>query len=182
MKPNKFFVILVIAIVTLLVLGGFGYYMVSQSLSNGTRILSQKLADEQLADERLSQLNDLEEQYKKLTPLLGDIEAALPKTKQQSELALQLQDIATQSGMSITNLTFQPNTTLPNTISQTVKLGDVLAIPVTFNLGGSYAQLQSFLQKQERLNRYTSVTNLNINRGERGSLTFTVTLHAYVKP
>ena len=180
MTPRKFFYILLGALALILVAGGYAYYYATTSLQEGTIKVSQRLGDQQLANERLAQLDDLKQQYQRLQPLLPTINSALPAQKDQTRLALQLRNIASKSGMSLDGLTF-PASTAPGPVSQTVKVGDVLAIPVTFQLIGTYEQLQQFLQLQENLDRYTSVTSLTIS-SDRSGLSFNISLTAYLKP
>jgi Tfp pilus assembly protein PilO len=183
MRPQRFFYVLCGIAVALLAAGGAGYYFASRYLSDGTVQLSQRLADEQLSTDQLGQLKDLEQQYQRLEPLLPIIMGALPQQKDQTKLALQLRNIAATSGMELGNLNFTASAT-PGPVSQTVKVGDVLAIPVTFQLSGTYPQLQQFLVLQERLDRYTNVTSLNINNNPEGNgeLKFDISLNAFMKP
>jgi Tfp pilus assembly protein PilO len=180
MTPKKFFFILSGLLAVMVLLGGAGYYYGTQSLHQGTVQLSQRLADGEIAEEKLSRLSDLEIQYRRLSPVLTQLDEALPVQKNQSELSLQLQNIANASGMSIKSISF-PASTAPSATSQTVKDGDILAMPVTFDLTGSYQQFQTFLQKQENLSRYTSVTSLDIS-GTGDALKFSVALNAFIKP
>lgn len=180
MNPQKFFHVLAGILAVIVLGGGTGYYFASSMLNDNTVTLSQRLADKDLADEKLSKYQDLRKQYNKLAPVLDQLDQALPTDKRQSELSLQLQNIASASGMRIDSITFATSTT-PGPTSQTTKVGDVLALPVTFQLHGTYNQLQSFLQKQERLNRYTSMTALDISGGG-SALNFGIQLNAFLKP
>ena len=182
MSAKRFFYVLCAVLGVIVVVAGGAYYLANQNLQTGTQQLSQKLGDEQLADERLAKLEDLQKQYQRLQPLLPSIYNALPQEKKQSTLAVQLRNIATSSGMDLETLTFT-STTVPGPTSQTVKVGDVLAVPVSFQLTGTYEQLQQFLSKQQKLDRYTSITALDISQADKPNLlTFKVTLNAYLKP
>lgn len=183
MKPKQFFLLLCGIIAVVIIGGGGGYYLASKSLHDGTSQLSQKLADEELANNKLQQLQDLKNQYRRLQPVLSELDTALPNAKRQSELSLQLQNIAGLCGMTIKSVSFPPSTA-PGAISQTVKAGSALAMPVTFQLQGSYDQLQTFLHRQELLNRYTSMNSLAVSHGVSGdtNLTFDIQLNAFLKP
>lgn len=181
MTAKRLFYVLSALLVLLVGAGGYGYYHISQELYKDTLTLSQRLADEELTNKKLDALIDLKQQYRQLESALPKVNDALPAEKQQSKLALQLRDIASTSGMTLDTLTFSPST-VPGPTSQTVKVGDILAIPVTFQLSGTYEQLQRFLQLQEKLSRYTNVTSLNISSGTGKNLTFDVTLNAFMKP
>lgn len=181
MTPKRYFFLLCGALGLLVIGGGIGYYLLSQSPASGTAELSKRLGDQQLADQKLADLQDLQKQYRSLQPLVPTINNALPNQKNQSTLALQLRELAQNNGMNLDSLTFAPSTQ-PGPASQTVPAGSVLAIPVTFQLSGTYAQLQQFLQGQEHLSRYTSMTSLAISTSGNGGLTFAVSLNAFVKP
>ena len=183
MSPKRFFYILCGIVACLVLVGGGGYYFASKMLHERTSALSKKMAEDQAAEQKLSQLGDLQKQYKRLGPILPAIEEALPANKEQSKIALQLRNIAAQSGMNFAGVTF-PASTAPGPTSQTVPVGAVLAIPVTFQLQGSYDQLQSFLKQQENLSRYTSVTSLAITADPKNpnKLSFDVSLNVYMKP
>jgi Tfp pilus assembly protein PilO len=180
MTSKRFFFVLCGALLLLIIAAGGAYYLASRNLQAGTSELSQRLADEQLADQRISDLQDLDKQYTRIQPSLPIIYAALPDQKNQSQIAIDLRNIAAQSGMSLDSVSFAASTA-PGPVSQTVKVGDVLAIPISFQLGGSYDQLQTFLNLQEHLNRYTNMTSLTIT-GSNNALKFDVTLNAFVKP
>lgn len=183
MTPKKFFLGLMVAIGVLLVGGGVAYVVVSQVIAEKRVSLQKQLASETVADDKLMRLAELQTQYDRITPLLTRFEQALPKSKKQSEIALQLQQLATTNGMTLPSITFAPSTT-PSATSQTVKDGSLLALPISFQLTGTYEQLQGFLRSLESLNRYTVVKNLSITRGEVKSktLSFTIGINVYVKP
>lgn len=182
MSPKKFFYVLCGIAAVVVLGGGAGYYLASQALKAETANLSRRLADEQAGEQQLSSLDDLQKQYERLTPLLPVVNSALPNEKNQSTLALQLRNIAEQSGMNLTGLTFSASTQ-PGPTSQTIPDGAVLAIPVSFKLAGTYDQLQQFLGLQEHLDRYTSVTSLTISSDNTSSkLSFDIALNAFLKP
>lgn len=182
MKAKQLFFVLCVVLAVFIAAGGATYYFASVTLSSGTTELSERLADEQLANKKLDDLADLEKQYKRLEAVMPKIYDALPDQKLQSKIGVQLRNISQQSGMNLDSLTF-PASTAPGPISQTIKVGDVLAIPVTFQLTGTYDQLRQFLGLQETLDRYTNVTALNISSGPNSkTLTFDVSLNVFMKP
>ncbi len=180
MSPKRFFYLLCVGLIIIVLAGGAAYYYASLLLANGTHTLSQDLASESLANQQLSQLEDLRQEYQRLQPLLPAIYDALPNQKDQSTIALQLHNIAAASGMNLDSLSFTP-TAIPGPTSQTIAAGSALAIPISFELHGNYAQLQQFLQLQENLNRYTNITSLSISGGGN-SLSFAINLEAFMKP
>lgn len=180
MKPRRFFFILSGLLAFMLVAGGGGYYFASMNLEKGIGDLSKRLGDKQLSEQKLADLDDLQKQHERLKPMMPIIYNALPTEKEQSKIAIQLRNIARASNMELDGLNFAASSA-PGPTSQTVPVGDVFAVPITFTLYGSYSQLQAFLQRQEKLDRYTTVTGLDISESE-SSLSFNITLNTFVKP
>lgn len=183
MKSKQLFFTLV-GVIGLLAAGlGTGYYYETKHIQAETKSLSIKAADATLAGEKLDQLNDLKLQFGKLQPVLAKLDLALPKDKNQSAVVLQIQQLAANAGMKLPSASFQASNGLPSATSQTIKAsGAALALPISFQLNGSYAQLQSFLQQLEHLSRYNTVSSLAIAKGTSGPLSFTMTVNVYIKP
>ncbi len=184
MTTQQFFYGAVGALVLTVIGVGVGDYYASGAIHSKTLGLKQQLATQVVLDEQINQLIALKKAYQKLLPLVPQIDAALPRDKQQSEIALQLQRLATSAGMSLPSVTFAGTTTLPSATSQTVRSGNVLALPLSFQLAGTYDQLQTFLTSLENLNRYTGLSNLSISHKDDKSqtLSFDININVYVKP
>jgi Tfp pilus assembly protein PilO len=185
MKAKQFFFVMIGLLGAVLLAGGAGYILASRMVQAQTADLRQRLAADVAADDQISSLQDLKKTYAKLKPLLPQIEAALPRSKQQSEIALQLQSLAGSSGMSLPNINFAPDGAAPAPTSQTVKsVGGASALPITFSLTGTYEQMQTFLLGLEQLNRYTNVSSLTINHKDEKAktLSFSISINVYIKP
>lgn len=185
MKAKQFFYVSLGILAVLIAGGGAGYYYASWMVESRTDTLRHRLAVQTVTDDQISSLESLKKTYAKLEPLIPAIDAALPHSKQQSEIALQLQTLAANAGMSLPSVSFSPGATAPAPTSQTVKgPAGVLALPISFSLTGTYPQLQSFLQSLESLNRYTGVSSLAISRKDDKSktLNYNLTVNVYVKP
>lgn len=180
MKPQQFFFVLLSAGVIALGLGGFGYVAINTKLQHDSRALSKALSDQEVGAEQTLQLVRLEADYNRLSPLIPKIEAALPKSKNQAAITLQLQQLAAANGFGAPSLTFKSAGT-PTPVSQTIKAGDNLVLPITMQLSGTYDQMQNFIKQVQILNRYTNITKLSINKAA-GGLTFNLTINAYLKP
>ncbi len=184
MKAKQFFYGSLAVLALLVIGGGAAYYYATIGIHQKTAKLSQQMALDTVANERISQFIGLRKQYQRFQPLIPQIEAALPPAKKQSEVALQLQQLAASAGMNLPAVTFASSNGLPTGTSQTISSGGLLALPVTFQLTGTYSQLQRFLVSLEQLNRYTSVSSLEIARAdaETKTLKFSIDLNVYVKP
>jgi len=184
MKPKQFFLVLLgIFCVTILLAGG-GYYMGMNQLKADSAALSLGLATQAQADKQIDHLGQLKHEYdRNIVPILPLIDEALPRDKKQTEILSQLQSIASQVGLQITSVSMPSPVGLPTSVSQTVVSGTVLALPISFQLSGSYDQLQQFTAKIENLNRFTNVTNLAISRPDKTKpIVYSIALNAYIKP
>lgn len=184
MTPQRFSIILGSIIALMVVLGGVGYYFALNHLLAGTAQLRADLTESAQAQADLDALAVAKRTYDRdIKPIVPLVNGALPKTKQQTEILAQLQRLAAASGLTISGITLPSTTGLPTATSQTTKAGDVLALPLSFQLTGSYSQLQAFLTKAETLNRFTNVTTLAISRADPSRpITYGITLNAYIKP
>ncbi|MEO7617883.1 MAG: type 4a pilus biogenesis protein PilO [Candidatus Saccharibacteria bacterium] len=182
MKPQRFFWILIAILVVLSAAGGAGYYFAIKYLGEASTKLQAQYVAQNDADAKLDEVTHLKAQYSHdVVPVLTSIEAALPRTKNQTEILAQLQRLSSESGLTISSVAF-PNSTGPSATSQAVKSGLVLALPVSFQTAGTYAQLETFLSKLESLNRYTSITNLAVAKADSKKISFSINLNAYFKP
>lgn len=184
MNPKQFFFILLGGILALVLLGGGGYYLTYSKIHATSNNLSQHLANQAATEDQLTAIDHLQFTYNRdIKPILPLIDQALPRTKNQTEILAQLQTIAGNSGLVLTGVSFPSASGLPNNSSQTVASGSVLALPINFQINGSYAQLQQFLTLTENLSRFTNVTTLSVSRPDKTKpITYSMTLNAYIMP
>ncbi len=184
MSPKRFFFILLGVILGLVLLGGGGYYLGYSKIHATSANYSQQLANQAATEDQLTAITRLRFTYTRdIKPILPLIDQALPRTKNQTEILSQLQTIAGDSGLVLTGVSFPNAQGLPNNVSQTIPSGLVLALPINFQLNGSYAQLQSFLTRAENLSRFTNVTTLAVTRPDKTKpITYSMTLNAYIMP
>lgn len=184
MNPKRFFFVLIGILSFTVAVGGTGYYFALTRLQSQSADLSKKLAAASAVSEKIDKLTSTKRIYNRdIVPILPLIEDALPRDKKQTEILAQLQNIAAQAGLSISSVSMPSPLGVPNLTSQTIKTGTVLALPISFQLSGSYAQLQTFLEKVENLNRFTNVSNLAISRPDKTKpIVYSISLNAYIKP
>jgi Tfp pilus assembly protein PilO len=184
MKPKQFFLVLLGVFAVLVLVAGAGYYFGLKQLQSKAATLSMGLASQAEADKRIETLGRLKRQYDRdIKPILPLLDEALPRDKKQTEILAQLQLIASQSGLQITSVSMPSPLGLPTSVSQTVKSGTVLGLPINFQLSGTYAQLQEFTARVENLNRFTNITNLAISRPDKTKpVVYSISLIAYIKP
>src|SRR4051812_48941213 len=133
MKPKQYFMILIGFFGALVLAGGGGYYLALKELNSQSGKLSVGLASQADADAKIENLSRLKRQYTKdIEPILPMLDKALPRDKKQTEILAQLQSIAAQSGLQITSVNLPSPIGLPTSVSQTIKSGAVLALPISF--------------------------------------------------
>ena len=182
MKPQKLFWILTAVLVVLLGASGAGYYFAVKYVGSASAKLKTQYTAQNDADLQIEEITKLHTQYKhEVEPVLGKIDATLPRTKNQTEILAQLQRVGNDAGLPITSVAF-PNSSGPSATSQAVKSGLVLALPVSFQTTGTYAQLEVFLSKLESLNRFTSISNLSVSKVDAKKISFSINMNAYFKP
>ncbi|GAC1372938.1 MAG: hypothetical protein NVSMB39_7190 [Candidatus Saccharimonadales bacterium] len=184
MKPKQFFYILIGLFGAVVIAGGAGYYKALKQMKTQSTQLSSGLAAQADADSKIENLTRLQHQYNRdIQPILPLLDQSLPRDKKQTEILTQLQTIASQVGLQITAISMPSPLGLPTSTSQTVRSGTVLALPITFQLAGSYDQLQQFTSRVENLNRFTNITNLAITRIDKSKpIIYSIALNAYIKP
>jgi Tfp pilus assembly protein PilO len=184
MKPKQFFYVVLGMIAVLALAGGGGYYLVWKQLQTQSATLATQLAEQKAVGDQIETLERLRRQYNRdIEPILPLMDAALPRDKKQTEILAQLQNIAQQVGLTIAAVSMPSPIGLPTSVSQTVKAGTVLALPINFQLAGSYTQLQDFTVKVENLNRFTNITILGISHPDKTRpIVYTISLNAYIKP
>lgn len=184
MKPKQFFFVLLGICVALVAAGGGGYYLALQQLHTRSQNLATKMANQSAARTQLASLTHLQSQYKnEIVPILPLMDEALPLQKKQTEILAQLQTIAGQVGLTIASVSMPSPVGLPTSTSQTIKAGNVLALPISFQLSGTYQQLQTFTADVEQLNRFTNITNLAISHPDKTKpIVYSISLNAYIEP
>jgi len=183
-KPKQFFFVLLGLTVAVAALACSGYYFAMKKMQSDSRVLSGELADQTAADNQIDSLDHLQYLYNtEIVPILPLMDEALPRDKKQTEILAQLQNIATNAGLNITSISMPSPTGLPTSVSQTQKVGDVLALPISFQLSGTYDQLQTFTQNVEALNRFTNITNLAVSHTDKTKpIIYSISLDAYRLP
>jgi Tfp pilus assembly protein PilO len=183
MTPKQYNFIILSVIGGLLVAGAAGYIYAFNLINQSSQSLAVQLGKASVADEQISNLKLTKQTYtQKIVPILPEIEAAMPKTKNQTELLAQLQDAAVKSGISISSVSFAAvQDKLPSNTTQTTAANGMLIMPVSFSVEGSFTQLQAFLGRVESLKRITAVTNLTVTRSG-SSIVYAMTVNSFIKP
>jgi Tfp pilus assembly protein PilO len=183
MKPKQFFYVLVGMIAVILAAGGYGYYFALGFIRTQSSNLAAEYAVQGVAAQQITSLTDLGARYQKqIVPVTQEMDDALPMQKNQTEILAQVERIAAANGLTLGAVSMPAPSGLPSSVSQTIQAGDVLALPIDFNVKGPYAELQSFTAQIENLNRFTNITSLIVQGQGSGTAQYTFSLDAYIKP
>lgn len=183
MRPRTFFWALLGITAAVIVVAGGALVWGAGRLSAQKNQLTTRQVDLEFAQERLNQLLTLKKNYDAAAPKLDIITKALPATKEQSTVILQLEGAASASGLNLASITFNADPK-PSNLSQTVPDGVFYSLPVTLKLTGNYQQLQAFLNRIEHLSRFNSVSTLSLAKGssDRTFLSIGLTINIFLKP
>ncbi|MEX0934251.1 MAG: type 4a pilus biogenesis protein PilO [Candidatus Saccharimonadales bacterium] len=181
--PKQLSITLAGLIVLLIVSGLIGFWISHKTLSEKANHLSVLLADISVSNERLNNLQQLEQEYANMIDLREKVDKVLPEEKRQTEVALQLRKIASDAGLELSSLSFESTSGRPGEVSQTLtsSIAGVRVMPVRFQITSSYQEFVELLQSIENHQRYMQVSNLNISRSG-DSLSFSINLEVFLKP
>lgn len=187
MSPKNTFYILCGLIGLVVVGGGAGFYLAHAQLANRIDEMRLAQAEAAVASEEIERLQQLEEAYSDAQELESKVDRVLPDEKRQSEVANVVFAMIEGAGMEGSGLSFEGTDGIPDRTTQTdeAPLDDVLVMPITFNVTGTYQQLLVFLDNVERQERLMQITSLSINRTgdeeEGGQLDLSIELEVFLQ-
>lgn len=181
--PKQLSIALFTIILLLIVSGLVGFWMSHKTLSEKADHLSVLLVDISVSNERLGNLQQLEQEYVDMVDLRHKTDKILPEEKRQTEVALQLRQIANKAGLELSSLSFESTSGRPGEVSQTLtsSISGVRIMPVRFQITSSYQEFVELLRSIENHQRHMQVSNLNISRAG-DSLRFSINLEVFLKP
>ncbi len=165
-------------------------------------VKSNKLVSLQLQQQSLeaeeSQLAEAKAEIKKYQPLADIAKSIVPQDKNQAETVREIVNIAEQSGISLSSITFaksdlgapgQKPTNAELNLSQLTPvkgLSGVYQLPITINETQSvnYSQFLNFLNQLEHNRRTAQVTDVALQPDLQNpsQLSFTLSINEYIKP
>lgn len=183
MTPKRLFYVLLAVSSLLIIAGGAAYYMSHRQLTSKIDASNQLAAEIILERGRMEQLISLNDQYEELAELSEKTERILPDDKLQSEVTAQLFALIDQSGLKSSGINYESTSGKPGGRSQTntSQTEDVLVMPATFQVTGSYSQLLQFLHNVERNERIMQVNSLDIGRLENEELSFRIGVEVFLQ-
>jgi Tfp pilus assembly protein PilO len=190
-KERRWVVIAAVAVVV--ILAGGWFLLVKSEKSKVTDLNTQR--DTQLAANQtlLTQITALQAQQKQLPQqqlILEKFSTLVPETAAEPTLIRQLTAAAKSAGIDLTSITpGQPaQISVAGPASQTLgaapaaTAGTLFGLPLSLNVTGSYANIESFLNALERLPRALAITDFALSPTTQndGSTELTTTLNGSV--
>ncbi len=181
--PKQLFITLVTIVSLVIMVGLVGFWMSHRALAGKADNLSVLMTDISVINERLTSLEQLEQEYAELADLRDSVYKILPEEKEQAKVALQLQAIVSSVGLELRGLSFESTSGRPGEISQTLtsSIPNVRIMPVRFQIVSSYQEFIQLLEALENNKRHMQISNLNISRSGSG-LQFSINLEVFLKP
>lgn len=171
-------------VLSLVALSFFGLFAINPTLSTIAK-LKKQLADSKYVDQKLEEkINNLSVLQKKYNLIQSDLPivlASIPKNPEVPTLLAQLQSIAKNSNIILTNLqSFQVEAEPPSTDQSKYS-----SFSFSISGQGSYEDITKFLSSLTKMQRVLSIDTLSINKKssetEQGLLQFNILGKAYFK-
>lgn len=159
----------------------FGYFAIKPTLTT-ISVLKRQIIDARYVDQKLQEkINSLSEAqvaYESIKPDLEIIQTALPEETRFSPFVKGLEKMATESGISLVNLGFQPVSLSPFEAT-----GSAKEIPIGFNLtlSGEYKNAADFVKRLTSFERLTTVEKMGLSADEK-TISLILTGNTYYVP
>ena len=205
-----YFVMIVINVLVVASILATAYLGNTMLKKQSTKLQAAKTAN-RIVDAQQTSLNQAKKDIEKYKDLNEIVKSIVPQDKDQAQTIREITKIASESGVSLKNVTFQSSTlgqiiapkasttdtssasktaTPPSTLTQVKPIDgikDVFALEIVISNPEtqpiSYTDFINFLQKLETNRRTANVDKILVKPTENGkAVSFTLTLNAYVKP
>lgn len=196
---NKKIVAYYIATLTLLAIALAAVLVFIPGVSS-LKTKKQKLVDQQTElkalKEKGSALKQMEEDYKSIQKDIEQVSKYLPTKKEMSDIVIQLETAANNSGVALKNIKASQSSTggsnnkaedkiTDKSKSQLVQTDNLYELPLQLTTEGNFSSVLGFLEQIENLSRYISieVSSIKILSDEEtgGMIEAVFDIKAYVK-
>ncbi|HVZ12761.1 MAG TPA: type 4a pilus biogenesis protein PilO [Patescibacteria group bacterium] len=157
-------------ILTLLAVSFFGFFAIGPTLSTITNLNKQyddNMVVYNALNQKLSNLRSLDSQYQQLQGSLDQIYSAIPKGPEIPKLTRQLENLAKDDGVQITNLVFGTVEIFPNTNTVT----PIYSFTFTLDISGNDSQVNSFVADAINFDRIVGVEKIATGHNQEGKNT-----------
>lgn len=166
--------------VSLIAVSFFAFFAIGPTL-NTISSLNKQYDDNLIVKEalqtKIKNLKNLDTQYIALQEIEPQIYDAIPKTTQIPKLTRQIENIADQTNVAITNLTFNKVEIYP--YSEQIPMYSFL---FTVNVEGVRADVDRFLATLINFNRIVGVERVSTGKSQEGKYTLSITSRAFFAP
>lgn len=162
---------------TLFTVSFFGFFAITPTLSTISNLKKQyednKLVYEAL-NQKLSNLQLLDFQYREIQPDLELIYSAIPRTSKIPYLTRQLENIASLNGVSLTRLNSGNLEIFPN-----IKRDPIYSFSFTISVAGNQTSVNNFIADIINFDRIIGVERVLTGKDEEGKYTATIMGRAF---
>lgn len=190
----------IIIIITSTILLGLAIFVIRPKVNNIISLYKQKQEKEielVQAKQKEKDLEKLEDDYKDITEQLSKVYQALPSEKEVSDLVIQIDAAAKDSGNILETIQLssqegggggdeskKDEEKSPFTqTEESEKLSGAYELPLQIKISTDFYKLLDFLGFLENLSRYIDISSLNIKANETdGAMDVNIYLVSYIKP
>lgn len=209
MRNKRFFFgICALFVLVLMLIGAAAFFGVQQLSKQSSKLQSIK-AEEATVEKQKASQTQAKKDIAKYSELNNLTKSIVPQDKDQAKTVREINNIASQSGVSLKSVTFNSSTlgqikaapssgTSGTSGTKTQATPSITQVKPVDGIPGVYAleiviandedslitynQLINFLSKLESNRRTAHVDKISITPKKGGKLSFSITLNAYVKP
>lgn len=173
--PVRDFTFLVLSLLTV---AFFGFFAIKPSLKTIGELVKE-IGDKRMASEKLEQkinaLSAAQQEYALVQPDLPLVLSVLPKDSDFSQLAKEIEYLASKNNLLLLSLRIQQASLFGGPEKK-----ELISLDFDLNLSGDYLSLKNFLANLERLDRLVKIEALSFAKKEMLSLV--ITAKAYYLP
>lgn len=185
LKNHLFYTLIGGNLVVLLLLGFFAIRPVFGMLNAHTTEITRTKAEISAAEVKATELRKLKDAYATSEQTYAPIIQSLPRTKDVAGYQTQLDELAqlTSNQLTVIDTSSTAKGGAPAPVAAPVQAGGFPTIPVKAELKGTYATVLDFVQRVEKMDRFTRVTSMDISSSDSsGGLNVTLELQTLYIP
>ncbi len=174
-------------LVTLLLIGFFAVRPVLGMLNAHTSEITKTKSELAAVETKVAELRKLKDTYAASEQTYAPVISGLPRTKDVAGYQTQLEDVARLTSNRLTTVDTSTGGAKAGapaaTAAAPAQAGGFPTIPVKVELSGTYATVLDFVQRVERMDRFTKVTSMDLGGSDKsGALKATLELQTLYIP
>ena len=177
--------LLMLVILGLIIMGGFGIYsLIGSELEQYSIDIQTKRATLNANRRQLRNTQQAAARLNDLQDVRQAVDEIIPTVKGQSDTIADVTALANTSGISVESISFAASGDSLDGLSQTIEseLPGLRELPVTVRGEGSYTQLLEFIQRIENNKRKATIESLNISpRASTNDYDINIVINFYVR-